>query len=115
MIMRFKLSVSIFLLMICFVSSLIGADEGGTIDPYDLKPEKWSVATSPNFTIISNHRQKLVMQLARNLERFRKTIQIVTNIPLSQHDRPVKIIAAKGRNAFRIIAGDSISAIIATI
>ncbi|WP_101757647.1 DUF1570 domain-containing protein [Oceanicoccus sp. KOV_DT_Chl] len=106
--MPFKFPAFIFVLTIAIFPSWGGAEESESIDPFELKPEKWSMAKTPNFIIVSNHKQKLVVELAKSLEQFRKTIQIVTNIPLSQHDRPVKIIAAKGKKAFRIIAGSSI-------
>ncbi len=87
----------------CIFISLAHADTS----PKKIAKQKWHMAKSPNFTVMSDAGEKRAIKLAQNLERFRLVFSLLTNVDLENSMRPVSLIATKRDNTYQFLTGNS--------
>jgi len=100
---NFYLRLSLALTAACLFISLAHADTS----PKKIAKQKWHMAKSPNFTVMSDAGKKKALKLAQNLERFRLVFSLLTNVDLENSIRPVTLIATKREQTYTFLKGGS--------
>lgn len=75
--------------------------------PKKIAKQKWHMAKSPNFTVLSDAGEKKALKLAQNLERFRLVFSLLTNVDLENSIRPVTLVATKRDQTYSFLKGGS--------
>ncbi len=101
---------SLFLFVVCFVSVFIFVGSAhAAMTVAKLERQNWVKVTTKNFSVVSDKRQKDVIELVESLERFRTAFELFFGIKLSDNIRPVKVILTGNTDMDGFLAGGSSS------
>lgn len=76
------------------------------IDVEKLVKQKWYIATTSNFTVLTDRGERVATEMATNLERFRAMLEMTTGMKISGEIRPVKVFATKRQRTYEFLVGD---------